>query len=91
MFTMISPFKEIISNYNIKLMSSKAIGPLQQLNVLKLMYSLSRLKHVTDMRNNWMLEHLCCCIGLITTEDINLIKYNRMALLKVNTVKFTPL
>jgi len=91
MFKMVSPFKEIITNYDSKLMSSKAIRPIQQRNGLKLMYSLSRLKHVTDMRNNWMLEHLCCCIGLITTEDINLIKYNKMALLKVNTVKFTPL
>jgi len=41
-----------------------------------------------DMRNNWMLEHLRCCIGLITTEDINLIKYNRMALLKVNIIQY---
>jgi len=26
-------------------------------------------KHVTYMRNKWMSEHSCCCIGLITIED----------------------
>ena len=27
-------------------------------------------KHVAYMRNEWMSEHLCCSIGLITTDDI---------------------
>jgi hypothetical protein len=32
-----------------------------------------RPKHVAYMRNKLMSEHSCCCIGLITIEDIDLI------------------
>ena len=32
-----------------------------------------RPKCVTYIRNKWMLEHVCCCISLITIEDFNLI------------------
>jgi len=40
-------------------------------------------KYVACLKNKWLSKYLCCCIGLISNDDINLINTKGIALPKV--------